>query len=257
MLDLLSGELLRNLRLYVRYPLEVVGGIVTMSISFYALFMGARYMAGPLTQFGERLDAVILGYWLWTIVLFALHSTASDLQSEAVAGTLEQVYLSPYGPLRVFLVRAMVTLLLNLAITSTLLVIMLGLTGRRLTFRVDVLPPLATVLLGSYGLGLGLAGLALIYKRVGQVMSLSQFALLFLVMMPIENLQGHARIVGLALPIAPGAMLLRSVMVHGGGLSGQGLLVATLGAASYFVVGVTLFHAADRIARRRGVLGHY
>lgn len=257
MLDLVLAELRRSLRIYVRYPMELVGGMISMSISFYALFMGARYMAGPMNQFGDRLDGVVLGYWLWTIVLFALHTTASDLQGEAVAGTLEQVYLSPFGPLRVFMARAGVTLLINLTITSVMLSVMLFLTGRRLTLRPSLLPPLLTVLLCGYGFGLGLAGLALIYKRVGQIMSMSQFGLLFLVMLPIEAFGGSVRTLGMLLPITPGAMLLRDVMVRNGAFDWKDLMVATAGGAVYFGLGVGLFKVADRIARRKGVLGHY
>jgi hypothetical protein len=56
---------------------------------------------------------------------------------------------------------------------------LMALTGARLAFAPGVVLPFLAVLLGGYGLGFAMASLALLYKRVGQLLGLSQFLLLF------------------------------------------------------------------------------
>jgi ABC-2 type transport system permease protein len=54
---------------FKRYPAESVSGVVTFTAVFLGLFLGAKYMAGggATAQFGMRLDAIIVGYLLWTL----------------------------------------------------------------------------------------------------------------------------------------------------------------------------------------------
>lgn len=55
-------------------------------------------MSGGSAEFpGDRLDAIIIGYVLWIVVLFVVFDIASNLQIESQIGTLEQVFLSPFG----------------------------------------------------------------------------------------------------------------------------------------------------------------
>ncbi|HEX4953117.1 MAG TPA: ABC transporter permease [Thermoanaerobaculia bacterium] len=257
MLDLFSAELRRSLTLARRYPVEFLSGVALLVITFYAIFLGARYVSGPLVQFGKELDALIVGYCLWSLVLFAVNSIASSLQSEAMTGTLEQVYLSPFGALRVILTRALAGLGLNLVITVLLLVTLMLLTGRTLSFPVTLVIPLLTVLLAAYGLGLLMAGFALLAKRVGQFLRLGQFLLLFLVVAPVETFSGPAKLIGYLLPVAPGAGMLRGLMTQGQTLDPETVALAFLNGVAYFVLGLMVYRRAEREARSRGLLGQY
>ncbi len=256
-MNLFLGELRRIWVLLRRYPMEMVSGLLVLTITFYALVAGAHYMAGSATQFGDRLDSIILGYWLWTLSIFALTNTARSIQTESMVGTLEQVYLSPYGPLRIFLARAAANLGLDFAISLVLLVVMLQLTGRQLSFPAALLLPLIPVVLAAYGLGLGMGGLALIFKQVGRVINLVQFLLLFLVVVPVETWEASDRAAGYLIPIAPAAGLLRDLMARGLDLDRPRLLLALANGLGYFVLGIVLFALSDRAARRRGLLGQY
>ena len=253
----LAAELSRQWAAHRRYPVDFVGGLVILTTSFYALLLGARYISGPAAQFGDRVDALIVGYWLWTVLIFALANIAVDLQSEALTGTLEQLSLSQHGLTRLILIRALASLTFNIATTLTLLGSMLLLTGRRLSFPPDAVLPLAAVLCGAYGLALGLGALSLLFKRVQNLVQIAQFLLLFLVMAPVETFDGLARVLGLLLPVAPAAAVLRGLMAHGQPLDLGLFAVAAVNGLVYLAGGVWLFQRAERLARRRALLGQY
>lgn len=256
MFNLFLAELRRTWIQFRRYPGEAIGGVIVITLLFYGLFLGTRYMAGPI-QFGDRLDAIIVGYVLWTLVLFICFDIASNLQVESQIGTLEQVFLSPFGASKVFLARALASLTLNLTLNLGILLIILALTGSRLYFSPSLLLPLGTVLLGAYGLALAMGSLALLLKRVQQLISLFQFALLFLIAAPTETWSGPLRIVGLLLPMTSGAGLLRDLMARGQSLNLGQFVLTLLNGMAYFALGLLIFRSSEREAKRRGILGGY
>ncbi len=253
MRELFWAELKRNWIQFVRYPVEAISGVVITTLIFYGLFLSARYIAGPNLQFGNRLDSIVVGYVLWTLVIFIVNDIAIGLQIEAQTGTLEQVFLSPFGGLQVFIARALASLTLRLVLMGVVLLLILLLTGSRLSFPPSLLLPLATVCLGAYGLAFAMGALALLFKRIQSLLGLSQFFLLFLLGVPAEDsLQGLA-----LLPMTPGAGMLRDLMARGQGFD-LGLFALALGnGVGYFALGLLVFGWAERLAKRQGLLSGY
>ncbi|PSN17947.1 ABC transporter [filamentous cyanobacterium CCP5] len=255
--ELLFAELKRTWIQFIRYPAEVIGGIVIITSVFYGLFASAQYMAGPAMGLGDRLDAIVVGYVLWTLVLYIVNDIANNLQLEAQSGTLEQVFLSPFGAPRVFLARAVASLALRLTLIVGILLIIMGITGSRLSFPLVLLLPLATLLLAGYGLAFFMGACALIFKRVQQVLGVFQFALLFLIAAPTEEWSGVGEWLGYLLPMLPSTALLRDLMARDLGLNGSGLAVAIANGLVYFAIGIGVFRWAEQEAKRRGNLGGY
>ena len=243
---------------FKRYPAESVTGVVTFTAVFLGLFLGAKYMAGGATaHFGMRLDAIIVGYLLWSFTIIAFGAISYTVLTESQTGTLEQVYLSPFGPIKVFLVRAIAGLAFQMALIFGVLVVILLITQRRLHMTVAVIPPVLTVIIASYGLGFLLGGLALLFKRIGNVLNVSQFALIFLVMTPVESWTGNAKIGGYMLPLVPSAGMIRDIMARGKPFDMGDFVIALGNALVYFALGMLLFSLADRYARSKGVIGGY
>lgn len=257
MISLFLAELKRSWIQLIRYSSEVIGGIVGTTIIFYGLFLSSRYIAGPGVQLGDRLDAIIVGYVLWTLMIFILGDIAGGLQQEARTGTLEQIFLAAYSAPQIFLARAIASLTLNLTINLGILLLIILLTGSRLAFPPTLLLPLFTVLLAAYGLAFAMGSLALILKQVQQLLSVFQFALLFLFTAPVETWSGGWRWLGWLLPMAPGAGLMRSVMARGEPLDWQLWLIALLNGCIYFTIGIQLFRWAEAEVKRQGKLGSY
>lgn len=257
MFELLRSETKRIWTAYWRYPLDYLSGLVVLFITFYVIVMGAQYVSGDQeTQFGgDRLTQLILGYWLWNLSRFAFTYTASALRTEALRGTLEQIYLSPFGTLRVFLIRSVASLSINLVTSTFLLGLLLLLSRQTLNFPPLALFGLATALMAAYGVGMLMASLTLIFKQIGQFLTITQFLLLPSVFVTFEDMGGQLAQLYVLLPIAPSAAVLRGVMASDVTpdlvLFGHALLNGLV----YLGVGMALFRLGDRLARRRGVVG--
>jgi ABC-2 type transport system permease protein len=256
MLDLLIGELKRTWIQTLRYPSEVIGGVIILTAVFYGIFVGAQYISGSST-FGARLDSVVVGYVIWTLVVYIVNDIATNLQIEANTGTLEQVFLSPFGAPRVFLARAIASLTLRFFLILGVMAIIIAMTGSKIAFPPILLLPLFTLLLSAYGLAFFIGSFALVLKKVQQVLSMFQFVLFFLLATPTEDWTGPARIVANVLPILPSTGLLRDLMARGEGLDWNGWAIALLNGIVYFTIGTLLFRWAEGQAKRQGTLGSY
>lgn len=254
---ILANEFIRNLILLYRYPVQTVSIVITVALLFYGIFLGASFMAGPGAIFGEQLDAIIIGYLLWSMSIFVLSSFSWELEQEAVTGTLEHLYLSPHGPVAIIGARAVSSLFTTLLINALILGSILLLTGRTLSLNVLAFGPLIAALIAIHGFGYMLGSLSLRFKRIGQIMQIIQFPMLILLVAPFEQWEGLARYAGYFLPVVPAAGQLREVVAFGGSLDPAMMLIAFANGAAYLALGVALFRMADRWVRRAGMVGHY
>jgi ABC-2 type transport system permease protein len=257
MIELFLAELKRGWIQFIRYSAEAIGGVFITTAAFYGLFLGASYAIGPGVTLGERLDAIIVGYVLWSLVTFIMFDIAGTLQSEAQTGTLEQLFISPFGAVRVFLVRAIANFTRQVVLIAIIIGIIMGLTGRWLAFPPLLILPLITVVLGAYGFAFILGGLTLLLKRVQQLLGIVQFALLFLLTAPVETWTGGMQQVGQLLPMGIGAGLLRDLMARNLPLNGSQLALAALNSGIYLAIGLAVFHWAEQQTKQRGGLSGY
>lgn len=256
-MNVLIAELKRTWIQFIRYPAEVIAGLVITTSVFYGLFLSAKYMVGPDFNFGDRLDAVIIGYVMWSLSLYIINDIAIGLQSEAQTGTLEQVFLSPYGAPRVFLARAFASLVLRLTLIVGIVMILMGITGSRLSFPITLVFPLLSLVMAGYGLAFIMGGCALIFKRVQQVLGVFQFVLLFLLAAPVEEWTGPMEYLRFFLPMLPSTGLLRDVMARDIGLDWFGYALALLNGLAFLGLGMLVFSWAERVAKRKGSLSGY
>lgn len=257
MIDLLYAELKRTWIQFIRYPAEVIAGLFITTSVFYGLFVSAKYVAGPSFAFGDRLDAVVVGYALWTLILYINNDIAINLQLEAQAGTLEQVFLSPFGAPRVFFARACGSLALRFTLLVIIILVLMGLSGSRLSFPPVLLLPLLSLLMAGYGFAFTMGACALVFKRVQQILGIFQFLLLFLLAAPVEESTGILNQVRFLLPMIPSTGLLRDVMARDIGLDWFTYGLALLNGAAYLAIGLAAFSWAEKVAKNRGSLSGY
>ena len=257
MLRLMYIEFKHNWIKFIRYPAESIVMVITFAAIFLLLFLGVSYMAGSSVLPGERLDTIIVSYILFSLVLLSVLSLGSEFQTEANTGTLEQVFQSPFGAVKVFFMRAFTGLIFKAAIIGVCLLIILIITRRSLDISAGILPPVLTVLLGAYGIGFMIGGLAVLFKRIQNLLQLMQFLLFFPLMIAAETLEGPWRILGYFIPMSPGSWMLRDLMARNAPFDFTLLAIALLNGLVYFFLGVILFKWADRKARREGRLSGY
>lgn len=257
MWHVLSAEMRREFVQLRRYPTELLSEVAVVVIVFYGLFLGASYMAGT-TTFGNRLSDVIIGYALWTLALTSISTMGFEVANEALNGTLEQVFLSPYGSRWILFCRNVANVIIGLVLTVIVLILVMAITGHWLVLSPLDLIPALLMIVAAAGVGFLVASVTILMKRSNQFLNLLQFALLFLIMSPIAGLTGPWKIVGILAPFSPIVALLRGMMTTGMGLGvGQWLLWSIINAAFWLGLGVWVFGIAQRQARTRGSLSHY
>lgn len=256
MLELFIAQLKWSWIQYKRYAHEVFGGVLALSLTFYGLFLSVGYIAGS-ARFGDRLDAVIVGYTLWSLVIFIMNGINATLQREAQVGTLEQLFISPFNITKILLLRAVSDLFLQLGLITIVLFIIMALTGRWLSFSPALILPLITVILGAYGLAFAIGSLALIFKTVQQIAGILNFSLLFVLTIPTETWSGVQKVLGYLIPMTTGAGLIRDLMARQAGLDWGTLAIAFVNGLVYFAIGITLFRWSERETKRRGRLSGY
>ncbi|SDJ34984.1 ABC-2 type transport system permease protein [Halovenus aranensis] len=243
----------REIALFKRYWINSLSGILTTYIMFLMLFFGGQAAVGD-TAIDDSLAGIIVGFFLWSLSFSAFQTPATAVSDEAQWGTLEQLYMSPFGLNRVMALKAVADLAIGAITSILLLVLMMVTSGTFLAFNVGTVSVLVVLTMCSaLGLGLAFGGVAIIYKRISNVFLLVQFLFLGALAAPPDP-QFHL------LPLAFGNDLLRGAMETGTPLweiPAADLVFLGTKAAVYLLVGFVVFSACVRKAKRDGVLGHY
>ena len=115
-----------------RYLFNTGAMVTVMYVIFLGMFWGVKSIAGAgVTQ--SSLDSMVIGYVLWMSAMFSLQGTGSVVLSESQRGTLEQIYLSPFGADIVFFFKSVTSTLFNFVILTLMLYLTMLTTGRVLS----------------------------------------------------------------------------------------------------------------------------
>lgn len=255
----LGAEFRRSLRLARSYWLEYVADLILYILGF--LLLSAVFQAASPNYGRAGMLSTLIGYTTWKICASVLEDIARVASDEARTGTLEQLFLAGLAPGLVFAERSLGFVLSHTIRGFILAFVLAGLLGLLQPASPVAAALFILTLLGACGLGFALAGLTLVYKRIGGGLHLLWQMLVFFTgaLAPITHpmLGGFAKL----LPLTWGISALRANILDGvssvelwqSGLW-QGLLINTL---IYLILGVVLFNWGERCARQQGVLAHY
>lgn len=250
------GILRRNLVTMRRYMFNTLSSMATLYIVFLMLFFGARAVAGADFALSGTQDGLIVGYFIWSLAIFAYSELAWGLSNEAQQGTLEQLYLSPFGFRFVNACNVVSNLSITLLLNLLLLLAAMATVGRWLTIDlVSLLPVLVLTLVGVVGFGFAIGGLALVFKRIQAFFQVVQFVMVAFIAAPWSTIP-WARY----LPLAMGNHLARQIMSDGvrlWQLDRGDLVVLLVTSLAYLGLGLAAFGLAEGAARERGLLGQY
>ncbi len=252
----LKALMKRNALFLWRYPFNLVAEVISLLLIFYVIFFGARALVGGNTSFGQTLEGIVMGFMLWTFLIIAYSELAWAFLQEAQQGTLEQLYMCPLGFGWVSFCNAVSGLLINFGITFGMLLIMMATTGRWLHLDLLSIVPLMLLTVWSvYGFGFLMGGLALVFKQVQGALQILQFVWLGLIAAPLDQFPWLKYA-----PVSWGTHLLGRVMIGGESLfemPASDVLFLAVNSAVYFALGYLGFKYFERVARDRGLLGHY
>ncbi len=227
---------------------------------FLVIFYGAQFIGGNNPSFGGTLEGIVMGFMLWSFIIFAFSDLTWDFINEAQQGTLEQLYMSPLGFGWVGISYVLTFLAINLVITLGMFFVMMTITGKWLHLDfLSLFPLLLLTIWGVYGFGFAMGGLALVFKQVQSVFQIFQFIWLLFIVAAQPSIMESFPVVKL-LPVTWGTHLIGKVLLDGQSLYAMpaiDIFLLAVNSAIYFVLGYTGFKYLERIARDRGLLGHY
>ncbi len=239
----------------LRYLPNTISLVVTFYAIFLFMFFGIQIVGDPGSA-TENVRYLIVSNAFWFMLILGISSMGWEVTSEATRGTLEQLYMSPVGAWRILLARMSGTLLLNLVIMVAMILVSMLTAGQWLNLApLPLLLILAPTLVCITGLGFATAGLALVFKQIGALLQILQFAFLGLAFVPLAAAPWLEYA-----PVVKGVDMVRSVMIEGSGLTefgAQEWLSLLLNAAVYFALGLGFYLLCERRALRRGLLGQY
>ncbi len=259
--DRLRGGLLlfytvlkKHFTIVVRYPVNFAGGLASMFVIFLLLVEGGRRIGGP--TFSESLGGIVVGYLVFMLSTFAYQSLSNSVGSEAQWGTLERLHLSPLGFGRVMIATAIATTLVSFSYLLLMAPLAMFAAGKWLAVDFLTVIPLAVFGVASVlGLGFIFGGASVVYKRIGSIFRLLQFAFPVLIAAPVEQFP-WVRV----LPIVQANVMLGKAMREGVRLwefSPDALATLVIVGVGYFLAGYAGFLLFVRRARRLGVMGDY
>ncbi|MCH4058193.1 MAG: ABC transporter permease [Lactobacillaceae bacterium] len=258
MKSVFSAEIRRILLTYRRYPTETIAQILIAAGSFFAFIFGSQYIVG-MPILGNHLSDLVVSYVLWMLILNTVGDNGFAIAEEAESGTLEQLYLSRYSPVKIFLVRSAVNIIFSLLFVLVVLILLLLLIDFQIKLSPAIILPVLLALLVAMGVGLLVASLAIVFKRVSQLLTIIQFGFLFLIVYPFAKQGIFGKILGSVLSMTPIYHWL-SLIVQGQSFwiqNGQLFLISMLNAIGWFAIGILVYRRASNRAQEQGTLGHY
>lgn len=249
----------KSLKDITRYKFNTIMEFFTFYLAFMAMFLGLNFFgqnmeASPL-KLGGTLENLIVGYFIWTIMLVAYSGVAYSISSDATKGTLEQICMSSLGLHSVVIVRSIANLFINIVFCFVLLVFIMLTTGYWLNINVISLTVIIIIgIFSIFGISLILGGLTIIFKQINSFLNIVQFFLIGLIMFDINP------IASIFLPFRPAINMVYDIAKKDFNLLSFGVLdylYLILNSAIYFIIGLVVFNYCSKIAKKKGLLGQY
>lgn len=253
------NEIQKRLLIFWDYRFNLIAQLVTVCL----IFIGAGFLFGGGQFNPAQLASLLLAYIGWFYARIVILSTGSDLVTEAQAGTLEQMYMSP-APASLLLFGRMLALLISTTfLVVPVAILLVFLLKIPVPLRWEGLPVLLLTLIGLFGFTLILSGVGLVFKQTEALADLIQNLLLFLtgVFLPVERFPAWLGAIARIFPITQGNIVLRDVMLKQQSLASAwndgSLILLTVHTILYVCVGLLIFKWCEHIAKQAGSLGQY
>ncbi|WP_276255217.1 ABC transporter permease [Halomontanus rarus] len=252
--ELAKAIVRKALILRYRYFVNTVGNFAMIYLLFLMIFFGGQRFAEQAVS--ESIEGIIVGVFLFSTAQVAFSRVAFDITNEAQWGTLEHLYMTPYGFSTVLLLKSITNMIISFVFGVVLLFLMMVTSGTYLSMNLITITVLGILTLaGAIGIGFIMGAVAILYKRVENLFNLMQFAFIAFLTVPVTDYVAVR-----FLPLAYGNHLLGYALsenVHLFQLSVGDLAFLFVHAVAYIVGGLLCVRSASELARRRDALSHY
>ena len=243
------------------YRLDFLGELVLWLVAFPLMMVIFAGVAGGYGQVAQW--ASLIGFLVWDLNMGVLAAITREVAQQAREGTLEPLFLSPLPPLLLFSLRLLAAFVIQGIRTLLLGLLLVLILQLPLTLSAPALPVLLLTLFGTYGVGLLLGGIALVYKEIASVIGIITLLAVLATgaLVPLDGLGPSFILLKVFVPTTWGIDALRNVLIGGASWSALWQDGTWLGLATQAVVfpllGAILFQRGVTKAQQQGALGTY
>lgn len=263
-------EMRKNIKIILCYPLAIVFWVFFPIIWVIPFIFQGRAFVGSLassafkdlTGSAQYIPFVLIGAIVSTYMFSALYGIGNSFRMESYWGTLEFILGSPAKKIMVILGKAASEGIFSTFFATAQIFICIFVFGLEVTLTkfAPVLFIMLLLLLGLYGMGIGLAGITLQIKESrGIIHALDSLLFLFTpIRYPVQiNPITHA--VSLFIPLTYGLVAIRGILLVGRPLSSLLKEIWLLLILDIFLVGFGLFIFTwlEKRVRKAGTVSHY
>jgi ABC-2 type transport system permease protein len=250
---LFVAEVRKNFLVWMRYPLQPAAGLLALFAMFFLLSFGLGKLPGVEVFANADPRVIVATFFCWVCAMGAIGHIASELEEDAKIGVLEALFLSRLRSCEIILVRSLASSLSGLALSFAVLWLLSWYSDAGLALGFDAVLALVLLDLALSGLGLVMAGLFIVFKRVSALGPLLYLAAGTWLASTISLVPSDER---LRYPVVS-AVEVFSRTVFDTGLAWPALALAVAWAIATLLACAVFLEWCTGYARRRGSLSHY
>lgn len=257
-LHILYNEIHKGLRINWYYKFNALTEFANHGFTFVGTLFLMNF--GHIAH--QQVASALLGYIFYVYALEILCSS-QNFMLERKSGTLEQMYMSPEPPAVIFLGNMFATIIWNSIMIAVLTLILLMVFGVHIPFTLATIPVFLLTLSGLLGVGLAIAGIALIYKNIHGTINLTTNILFYIngAMLPVEHFPHWLQAIANTLPTTQGIVVMREIVLQGKTMQetwqNGTLPLLIIHSIVYFFGGLLLFTLFEHRAKKLGTVGQY
>ena len=254
----------RDFAMFVSYRTALFSHLLTIVFSVTMFYYVSRLVSGRAFATSDKYFAfVVIGLVILRVLTAALQATSTSLRQELVAGTLERLVVSPFGPVAGLMSMVAFPFLLSLGLS------VLTLVFATVAFGVDIqwsTAPLAipVAVLGALAFApfsYLLAAVVVLFKQAagGAAVAIVLISLVAGLYYPVSLLPGWIAWTSEVQPFTPAVDLLRHLLVGTPLKDGVAVDVIKLMGFTVVLMPISAFVLASavRAARRRATIIEY
>lgn len=252
-LDILLCKIRLDLLSQIRYRIPLISDIVVLTVLF-VIFIVSDTGKSFQTEYGYNYKSLVLiGYIVWTMAINAIATLPNYINYEARNGTLQYILNSVF-PIE----WTMFTVFISSQIINFFVIIIL-ITVANFIFHINIfisinmLIPIILCLIGMFGIGLMVAGLSILIKRVSSLILFLQLMMLFIT----DTVPTNQKFLFVTkyIPLTMTNEIIRKIIAGKEYIDKMPLLVVS--SITFFILGIILFRILLKLSIRKNIALFY
>lgn len=223
-------------------------------INFFLLLAGLFYMSMSSIQESETcLVIFIFSSALWYFGFSLISSSAQSLSEDIILGTLNQLLITQSSLYKILAVRQVINLMTSLSFVAVFFFILFSFIHLPIKLSIllpYLLPTFAIFIvcsIGLFGIGIAIASLAFMFRRIGSLANLVNYIFLFFTggLVELKYLPIWLEKLLMCIPLTLANQIFRKYLAHDSIL--EDFMILSVLSITYLLMGLFVFrHALKR-----------